>query len=94
MGGISNPLDVMEQTTYLSFIRRRDNLHVLERRVISTNITIVSLPPKCPELNPVQNVWQPLRDNWLSNRVFSSYTAIVDRCLNASNQWPTSPGAS
>jgi hypothetical protein len=25
------------------------------------------LPAKCPELNPQENVWQFLRDNWLSN---------------------------
>ena len=30
------------------------------------NITIVPLPVKCPELNPVENVWQFMRDNWLS----------------------------
>src|SRR5262249_10348139 len=38
-----------------------------------TNITIILLPPKCPELNPVENVWQFMRDNWLSNRIFKSY---------------------
>src|SRR3954454_8878349 len=29
-GGISNPLEVMEQITYLLFIRRLDDLHTLE----------------------------------------------------------------
>src|SRR5882757_9702515 len=29
-GGISNPLEVMEQITYLLFIRRLDELHTLE----------------------------------------------------------------
>jgi transposase len=32
---------------------------------------ILLLPPKSPELNPVENIWQFMRDNWLSNRVFS-----------------------
>ena len=31
------------------------------------NIIIVPLPLKCPELNPVENVWQFMRNNWLSN---------------------------
>ncbi len=30
-----------------------------------------------PELNPVENIWH-LRANWLSNRVFEDYNAIVD----------------
>ena len=44
--------------------------HLSKRLVVPTNITIIPLPPKCPELNPVENVRQFLRDNWLSNRVF------------------------
>jgi len=30
---------------------------------VPPNITIMALPPKCPELNPVENVWQFLREN-------------------------------
>jgi hypothetical protein len=47
--------------------------HMSNRLVVPRNITITPLPPKCPELNPVENVWQLLRDNWLSNRIFKSY---------------------
>ncbi len=43
-GGISNPLEVIEQITYLMFIRRLDDLQtVKERRAIL---------PKMPEHNP------------------------------------------
>jgi hypothetical protein len=35
------------------------------------NVTILPLPAKCPELNPQENIWQFMRDNWLSNRVFN-----------------------
>ncbi len=33
--------------------------------VVPDNITFLPLPPRCPELNPVENVWQFMRDNWL-----------------------------
>src|SRR3546814_3111054 len=46
--------------------------------VVPPNITLMPLPPRCPELNPVENVWQFMRDNWLSNRIFQSYDDIVD----------------
>jgi len=49
------------------------------------NITIVPLPAKCPELNPQENVWQFMRDNWLSNRIFKSYNDIIDHCCYAWN---------
>ncbi len=37
-------------------------------------------------MNPVENVWQFMRDNWLSNRVFDSYDDIVAHCSDAWNQ--------
>jgi hypothetical protein len=60
--------------------------HMSDRLQVPSNITLVPLPPKCPELNPTENVWQFMRDNWLSNRVFQSYDAIVDHCCNAWNK--------
>jgi len=59
--------------------------HLSPRLFIPANITIMPLPPKCPELNPVENIWQYMRDNWLSNRVFKSYDDIVDHCCYAWN---------
>ncbi len=54
--------------------------------VIPDNITLLALPSKSPELNPVENIWQFIRDNWLSNRIFRSYNDIVDHCCFAWNQ--------
>jgi transposase len=42
---------------------------------VPDNITPIFLPPRAPELNPVKNVWQYLRQNWLSNTVFENYDA-------------------
>lgn len=41
-------------------------------------ITPIFLPSRAPELNPVENVWQCLRSNLLSNRVFVEYEAIIE----------------
>ncbi len=65
--------------------------HVSERLIVPPNITIVPLPAKCPELNPVENVWQFIRANWLPSRMFASYTAVVDHCCNAWNQLAEQP---
>jgi len=59
--------------------------HLSGRLVVPDNITLVPLPPKCPELNPIENVWEFMRENWLSNRIFKSYDDIVDHCCNAWN---------
>ena len=49
------------------------------------NSSLIKLPPYSPELNPVENIWQYLRQNQLSNRVFESYDAIVEACCHAWN---------
>src|SRR5512147_1400750 len=59
--------------------------HTSTKLVVPDNITVVSLPPRSPELNPVENVWQFMRDNWLSNRIFTSYEDILDHCCHAWN---------
>ena len=48
--------------------------------IVPANITLLLLPSKCPELNPVENIWQFMRQNWLSNRIFKSYADILDQC--------------
>ncbi|SFK95537.1 transposase, partial [Falsiroseomonas stagni] len=52
---------------------------------VPENISLLPLPPYSPELNPVENVWQFLRQNQLSNRVYETYDAIVDACCDAWN---------
>ena len=60
--------------------------HTSTKLDVPGNITIVTLPPRSPELNPVENIWQYMRDNWLSNRVFKSYDDIVAHCCDAWNR--------
>jgi transposase len=54
--------------------------------VVPDNISLVPMPPYAPELNPAENIWQFIRENWLSNRVFRSYEDILDHCCEAWNR--------
>ena len=63
----------------------RAGWHSTGKLVVPNNLTIILLPSKSPELNPVENVWQYLRSNYLANRVFKDYTAIVDAACDAWN---------
>jgi len=49
------------------------------------NISLLSLPPYAPELNPVENIWAYLRANKLAISVFETYDQIVDACCEAWN---------
>ncbi len=59
--------------------------------VVPDNISIIPLPAKCPELNPQENVWEFIRDNWLSNRTFTCYDNLVDHCCDAWNKLVQQP---
>ena len=52
---------------------------------VPSNISLIPLPPRSPELNPQENIWQFMRQNWLSNRVFKTFDDIVDHCCFAWN---------
>ena len=48
---------------------------------VPDNISLLALPPCSSELNPVEKIWQYLRQNHLANRVFDTCEAIVEaRC--------------
>jgi transposase len=51
--------------------------HTTPKLRIPDNISLLLLPAYTPELNPMENVWEFLRQNLLSHRVWESYNAIV-----------------
>jgi DDE superfamily endonuclease len=53
---------------------------------VPENISLLLLPPYSPELNPQENIWQYLRQNYLANSVFETYDEIVDACCKAWNK--------
>ncbi len=65
--------------------------HTTKKLKVPKNITLMPLPPRSPELNPAENIWQYMRQNWLSNRVFQSYDDIVEHCCFAWNQLTSQP---
>jgi hypothetical protein len=61
----------------------RAGWHITSKLDMPENLTPIFLPSRAPELNPVENVWQYLRQNWISNTVFENYDAIVDAACAA-----------
>jgi len=65
--------------------------HTSPKLDIPANITILPLPARSPELNPVENVWQFMRNTWLSNRIFR--TSSISAAMPGTSS-STSPRAS
>jgi hypothetical protein len=59
--------------------------HRSPRLDLPDNIVLLPLPPYAPELNPVENIWEFIRSNYLSHRVFEDYQEILNACRDAWN---------
>ncbi len=65
--------------------------HGSQALVIPPNISLVTLPPYAPELNPVENVWHYPRANKLANSLYQNYQHIVEACCKAWNDFIANP---
>ena len=91
--GIRQPVTVVVE---IESVRRSVGVGVEVRESLEHHDRVVGqagppLPPRAPELNPVENIWQFMRDNWLSNRIFKSYDEIVAICCQAWNKLINQP---
>jgi transposase len=57
--------------------------HTSRRLRVPDNIVILLLPPKSPELNPVENLWHFMRSHYLSNRAYDDYNHIKNAAATA-----------
>jgi hypothetical protein len=52
--------------------------HSSKKLVAPSNIRLLALPPYAPELNPVEHLWDELREKCFHNKVFASIDALED----------------
>jgi len=63
----------------------RAGWHTAKNLNVPSNITLVALPPYSPELNPTENIWEYIRANYLSHKVYATAQDVVEACCNAWN---------
>ena len=51
--------------------------------VVPNNMRLIPLPPYSPELNPVEHIWDEIREKWFANLVFDSLNAVEDLLVEA-----------
>jgi len=56
--------------------------HVTEKLLMSANLSILPLPPYSPELNPVEQIWQQLRQSEGLNGASRAMTKSL-RCVDS-----------
>jgi transposase len=50
---------------------------------IPLNMTLKLLPPYSPELNPVEHLWDDIREKYFANKFFNSLDAVAEQLTDA-----------
>ena len=67
--------------------------HKNEQLPRPANIALLFLPPYSPELNPVEHLWDDLREKYFHNRVFASLDAVIDQLAEALLAYESGPAS-
>jgi transposase len=65
--------------------------HHSKALVLPENIRLIKQPPYSPEVNPVEHVWDEIREKYFHNRVFSSLDLLTDTLCHALNMLADNP---
>jgi transposase len=59
--------------------------HHSKALVLPETIRLIQQPPYAPEVNPVEHVWDDIREKHFHNRLFSSLDLLTDKLCHALN---------
>jgi len=65
--------------------------HKAKRLDIPDNITLHWLPPYSPELNPVEHLWDDIREKWFANHAFESLDAVELQLVKGLRHYLSAP---
>jgi hypothetical protein len=58
---------------------------------VPANVRLLPLPPYSPELNPVEHLWDHLRENYFGNETFGTLQEVSDRLCQGFRQLSAQP---
>lgn len=59
--------------------------------VVPENLRLVEQPPYSPELNPVEHLWEEMREKWFANKTFDSMSAVIKKLITSLRSLEQSP---
>ncbi len=81
-------LDQVSQTFSTHFIVMQvdqADWHSAKDLVVPENIRLIPQPAYSPELNPIEHIWDELREKYFHNRIFSSIESLSETLCKALN---------
>lgn len=68
---------------FIIMIMDQAGWHRSKQLKIPENMRLEWLPPYSPQCNPVEHIWDELREKWFINRVFRSLDSLEDTLVEA-----------
>ena len=65
--------------------------HCSKGLVIPENLRLITQPAHSPELNPIEHLWEEIRENHFYNQVFDSIEAVMDKLCFGLNELISTP---
>lgn len=69
----------------------RAGWHIAKALTVPPNIRLIWLPPYSPECNPVEHLWDEIREKWFANRLFHSLDTVEDTLVAALRHLENNP---
>jgi transposase len=80
------------QDVHAVMILDRAGWHVSKELVVPANVTLILLPPRSPELNPIERLWLWVKSHYWANHAYADYRAMLDAASLALRQTAAEPG--
>ena len=84
LGEISRAVD---RGVHVALVLDGAGWHTSKALNIPPNITLVSLPPYAPELNPMELAWLYIKSHYLANRIYADHDALYAAGIDGWNQF-------
>jgi putative transposase len=71
---------------YILLCADRASWHRSKELVIPNNIELFFIPPTTPEMNPIEQIWEELKEKDFDNHFFHSLNNVIDQlCISINN---------
>ena len=70
-------------TDFILMVMDKAGWHQAKDLKVPKNMRIIFLPPYSPELNPVEHLWEEIREKWFPSKVFKSLDAVESVLVEA-----------
>jgi len=68
---------------FVMMILDKAGWHIAKEVAVPENMRLVFLPAYSPQLNPVEHLWDEIKEKWFTNKVFQSLEAVEDLLADA-----------